>query len=50
MNSVLTVFNMQNFQELCSLSESANEIESSEISGFHGGEYEDDCLLGCCAV
>jgi hypothetical protein len=23
---------------------------TSEISGFHGGEYEDDCLLGCCAV
>jgi hypothetical protein len=22
----------------------------SEISGFHGGKYEDDCLLGCCAV
>jgi hypothetical protein len=19
------------------------------ISGFHGGEYEDGCLLGCCA-
>jgi hypothetical protein len=22
----------------------------SEISGCHGGEYEDGCLLGCCAV
>jgi hypothetical protein len=22
----------------------------SEISGSHGSEYEDDCLLGCCAV
>jgi hypothetical protein len=21
-----------------------------EISGSHDGEYEDDCLLGCCAV
>jgi hypothetical protein len=21
-----------------------------EISGSHGGEYEHDCLLGCCAV
>jgi hypothetical protein len=21
-----------------------------EISGSHSGEYEDDCLLGCCAV
>jgi hypothetical protein len=21
----------------------------SEISGSHGGEYKDDCLLGCCA-
>jgi hypothetical protein len=21
-----------------------------EISGSHGGEYEDDCLLGCFAV
>jgi hypothetical protein len=23
---------------------------SSRISGSHGGEYEDGCLLGCCAV
>jgi hypothetical protein len=22
----------------------------SEISGSHGGEYEDDCLVGCGAV
>jgi hypothetical protein len=21
-----------------------------EISGSHGGEYEDGCLLGCCAA
>jgi hypothetical protein len=21
-----------------------------EISGSHGGEYEYDCLLGCCVV
>jgi hypothetical protein len=21
-----------------------------EILGSRGGEYEDDCLLGCCAV
>jgi hypothetical protein len=21
-----------------------------EISGSRGGDYEDDCLLGCCAV
>jgi hypothetical protein len=21
-----------------------------DSSGFHGGEYEDGCLLGCCAV
>jgi hypothetical protein len=21
-----------------------------EISGSHGGEYEDDCFLGCCAL
>jgi hypothetical protein len=21
-----------------------------EISGSHGGEFEHDCLLGCCAV
>jgi hypothetical protein len=20
------------------------------ISGSHGGDYEDDCLLGCCTV
>jgi hypothetical protein len=23
---------------------------TDEISGPHGSEYEDDCLLGCCAV
>jgi hypothetical protein len=22
----------------------------NEISGSHGGEYEDGCLVGCCAV
>jgi hypothetical protein len=21
-----------------------------DISGSYGGKYEDDCLLGCCAV
>jgi hypothetical protein len=21
-----------------------------EISGYNGGKYEEDCLLGCCAV
>jgi hypothetical protein len=25
-------------------------IVISEVSGSHGGEYEDDCVLGCCAV
>jgi hypothetical protein len=25
-------------------------IKLSEISGSHGGEYEDCCLLGCSAV
>jgi hypothetical protein len=24
--------------------------EPSEISGSHGGEYEDDCLQGCCTM
>jgi hypothetical protein len=28
----------------------AMEKVFSEISGSHGGEYEDGCLLGCCAV
>jgi hypothetical protein len=23
---------------------------NTEVSGSHGGEYEDDCLLSCCAV
>jgi hypothetical protein len=26
------------------------EEELGEISDSHGGKYEDDCLLGCCAV
>jgi hypothetical protein len=28
----------------------ADYLTVSEISGSHGGEYEDDRLLGCCAV
>jgi hypothetical protein len=27
-----------------------NYCHSREISGSHGGEYEDDYLLECCAV
>jgi hypothetical protein len=27
-----------------------NDVHLSEISGFHGGEYENDSLLGCCTV
>jgi hypothetical protein len=23
---------------------------SGEISGSHGGEYEHDCLVGCCTL
>jgi hypothetical protein len=26
------------------------EFSFCEISGFHSGEYKDDCLLECCAV
>jgi hypothetical protein len=29
------------------LSASINHNETREISGSHGGEYEDGCLLGC---
>jgi hypothetical protein len=29
---------------------SCNTLSLCEISGSHGGKYEDDCLLGCCAV
>jgi hypothetical protein len=29
---------------------SPKQNKPSEISGFHGGEYEDGCLLGCCAL
>jgi hypothetical protein len=36
------------------ISEGSIKIKMSvfwvEISGSHGGEYEDDCLLGCFAV
>jgi hypothetical protein len=27
-----------------------NQINRCEISGSHGGEYEDGCLVGCCAM
>jgi hypothetical protein len=27
-----------------------NQSYLGEISVFHGGENEDDCLLGCCTV
>jgi hypothetical protein len=26
------------------------KILPEETSGSHGGEYEDDCLPGCCAM
>jgi hypothetical protein len=26
------------------------EKQISEISGSHGGEYEDDYLVGCCVM
>jgi hypothetical protein len=26
------------------------QMDIGEISGSHGGEYEDGCLLGCFAV
>jgi hypothetical protein len=29
---------------------SKQEAKMDEISGSHGGEYEDGSLLGCCAV
>jgi hypothetical protein len=29
---------------------SRNEVENCEISGSHSAEYEDGCLLGCCAT
>jgi hypothetical protein len=28
----------------------SNTLNLFDISGFHGGENEDGCLLGCCAV
>jgi hypothetical protein len=27
-----------------------DKVFPSEISGSHGGDYEVDCLLGCCTV
>jgi hypothetical protein len=27
-----------------------SQFNPGEISGSHGGEYEDDCLLGSCLV
>jgi hypothetical protein len=32
------------------LTDTLIQYSTGEISGSHGGEYEDDCLLGCCAV
>jgi hypothetical protein len=26
------------------------ELIAGQISGSHGGEYEDGCLLGCCTM
>jgi hypothetical protein len=46
-------FDTRGFEPLHS---SAREFDScqcsikAEISGSHGSEYEDDCLLGCCAM
>jgi hypothetical protein len=30
------------------LEEKIRKQEFAEISGSHGGEYKDDCVLGCC--
>jgi hypothetical protein len=30
--------------------EHGNTAAKDKISGSRGGEYEDGCLLGCCAV
>jgi hypothetical protein len=27
-----------------------NKMNDGEISGYHVGEYKDNCLLRCCAV
>jgi hypothetical protein len=32
------------------LTYTGNKALSCEISGSQGGENEDDCLLGCCAM
>jgi hypothetical protein len=38
------------FISLCKTGEKQTASINGEISGYHGGEYEDDCRMGCCAV
>jgi hypothetical protein len=42
--------NSDKFYEYFSFSLIQRILLVGDISGSHGGEYEDDCLLGCCAV
>jgi hypothetical protein len=36
--------------DIPSLKYCKQEKQEGEISGSHSSEYEDDCLLGCCAM
>jgi hypothetical protein len=36
--------------ELCLKAIESNPYRLADISGSYSGEYEDGCLLGCCAV
>jgi hypothetical protein len=39
-----------NINKKCDTAQAPQSTWFSEISGSHGGEYEDDCLLGRYAV
>jgi hypothetical protein len=38
------------FEDIQMFGNVSKKLKFREISNSHGGECEDDCLLGCCAV
>jgi hypothetical protein len=51
-NNNIDIFTAVRTSNLTGLTTGSSDYdnERGEISGSHGGEYEDDCLLGCHAM
>jgi hypothetical protein len=43
-------YSFQNYARIIPIRSTGNLSVFGEISGSHGVEYDDSCLLGCCAA